>query len=141
MFAVELILDSVEPGDPGVKLDAINSLLGALKRNGNLLIEFLLETESQGWTVYGLAPAKDAFHKANWNEFVHQRIGSLRAVNLKKTTHTILGISPGISLRLPMCQTQWFFSLYHLPALGASIAMYSLQWNGAPLSSSTRDEM
>jgi hypothetical protein len=73
MFAVELTFESNARGTRDAKTEAITWLTAALVRNGNLLKEFILVSESNGWTVYGVAPARDAFPKGNWNEFVQQR--------------------------------------------------------------------
>jgi hypothetical protein len=62
MFAVELKFELGAPGKAEDQLDAITWLTAALVRNGNLLEEFLVRSDSNGWTVYGIIPARDAFH-------------------------------------------------------------------------------
>ncbi len=69
-------------------------LIGAFVRNGNLIDEFLVANDPKQWTAYGIAPARDAFHKANWNEFVRQRLGGLTAANLKRPRVRFLGAVP-----------------------------------------------
>ena len=91
MFAVHLRFDPQARGVSADRVDAITWLIAAFVRNGNLLEEFLLVAESKGWTVYGVAPARDAFHKANWNEFVQQRIAGLVQVKLKGPSIRFLG--------------------------------------------------
>lgn len=97
MLAVELKFDPLARGASDEKVDAITWLIAALVRNGNLLKEFFLVDESKGWTIYGAAPARDAFHKANWNEYVQQRIIGLRAVNLRRPRIRFLGTVPETS--------------------------------------------
>lgn len=94
MFAVELTFESNARGTRDAKTDAITWLAATLVRNGNLLKEFVLVSESKGWTVYGVAPARDAFHKRNWNEFVRQRIDALRPANLKRPRIRFSGAVP-----------------------------------------------
>jgi len=77
MFAAELKFELSAPGKADDQADAITWLTAALVRNGNMLEEFLVRSASNRWTVYGITPARDAFHRANWNEFVRQRIGAL----------------------------------------------------------------
>jgi predicted nucleic acid-binding Zn ribbon protein len=93
MFAVELKFESTARGAPAAKRDAISSLIGALVRNGNLLEEFLVAGAKE-WTVYGVAPARDAFHQANWNEFIRRQIERLSPANLKRPRIRFLGIIP-----------------------------------------------
>jgi hypothetical protein len=63
MFAVELKFESEARGVSDAKTDAINWLIRALVRNGSLL----------DWTVYGIEPAHDAFHRKSWNELVREK--------------------------------------------------------------------
>jgi predicted nucleic acid-binding Zn ribbon protein len=109
MFAVELKFDLQERGAPDDKVDAITWLIAALVRNGNLLEEFLLINESKGWTVYGTAPARDAFHKANRNEFVEQGIANLTQVNLKRPRIRFLGMVPESSAPCRCTRPRGFF--------------------------------
>ena len=106
-------------------------------RVGNLLEEFLVAGESKWWTVYGIAPARDAFHQANWNEFVRQRIGGLTLANLKRPRIRFLGMVPENSLRLPMRQAESIFSLYDVSAYRTSCEVHRLQRNSSSLPSST----
>lgn len=94
MFAVELKFKLSAPGKADDQSDAITWLTAALVRNGNLLEEFVAKSDSNGWTVYGITPARDAFQRANWNEFVRQRIGALRAVKLGRPRVRTLGVVP-----------------------------------------------
>jgi predicted nucleic acid-binding Zn ribbon protein len=94
MFAVELKFESTASGASEAKTEAITWLIAAFVRNGNLLEEFLVEGKSRGWTVYGMAPGRDAFLRANWNEFVRRRIGSLKLANLKRPRIRFLGVVP-----------------------------------------------
>jgi predicted nucleic acid-binding Zn ribbon protein len=76
-------------------------LTAAFVRNGNLLEKFLVANGSKGWTVHGIAPARDAFHKANWNEFVRQRMSGLLPANLKRPRIRFLGVVPETA---PVCR-------------------------------------
>jgi predicted nucleic acid-binding Zn ribbon protein len=109
MFAVELKFDLPVRGAPDDKVDAITWLIAAFVRNGNLLEEVLLVGDSKGWTVYGAAPARDAFHKANWNGFVRQRIASLTLVNLKRLRIRFLGMVPDSSTPCRCTRPRGFF--------------------------------
>jgi len=109
MFAVELKFDPQARGASDDKLDAITWLIAALVRNGNLLEEFLLVGESTGWTVYGVAPARDAFRMENRNEFVQQRIAALPRVKLKRPHIRFLGTVPETSAACRCARPRGFF--------------------------------
>jgi hypothetical protein len=94
MFAVELKFELGASGRAEDQADAITWLTAALVRNGNLLKEFLVRSDSNGWTVYGIIPARDAFHRAHWNNFVLQRMSALRSVKLKRPRIRVLGAVP-----------------------------------------------
>ena len=94
MLAVELKFESKSTGAPERKTDAITWLLAAFVRNGNLLEDFLVECGSGGWLAYGIAPARDAFRKSNWNKFVQQRIDGLSVANLRRPQIRFLGVVP-----------------------------------------------
>lgn len=101
MYAVKLKFESKARGATAAQTDAITSLIAALVHNGNLLAEFLTGGASGGWTVYGTAPARDAFHKANWSESVRQRFDELPAASLKRPHIRFLGVVPETA---PVCQ-------------------------------------
>lgn len=109
MFVVQLTFDQLERGAADVKVDAITSLIAALVRNGNLLDEFMLAGGSKGWTVYGVAPARDAFHRANWNGFVQQKASGLRQVSLTLPRIRFLGLIPEA---VPACRCAGPSGLY-----------------------------
>ena len=109
MFAVELKFESKERGAPDAKTDAITWLIGALVRNGNLLEEFLLEGDSEDWTVFGVAPARDAFFRANRGGLVRQRITELLAANLKRPRIRILGAVPETAPACRCAKPRGFF--------------------------------
>lgn len=94
MFAVELRLKSTSDGRRDEQTDAITSLTAALVRNGSLLEDFLVRRELASWSVYGIAPARDAFLRANWNKFVRQRVGALRSSALEGLSIQFLGTVP-----------------------------------------------
>jgi predicted nucleic acid-binding Zn ribbon protein len=94
MLAVELKFESKARGSSDAKTDPITWLIGALVRNGSMMEEFLVADGSKGWTVYGVAPARDAFHKTNWNEFVGQRVVGLQQANLNSPRIRFLGVVP-----------------------------------------------
>jgi predicted nucleic acid-binding Zn ribbon protein len=94
MLAVELKFESKSTGAPEEKTDAIAWLLSAFVRNGNLLEDFLVECGSGEWMAYGIAPARDAFRKSNWNKFVQQRIDGLSVANLRRPQIRFLGVVP-----------------------------------------------
>ena len=101
MFAVELRLDPSDRGAINARTDAITWLIGALVRNGSLMNGCVLAADTSGWTLHGVAPARDALHTANWNEFVRQRINGLAEVNLKRPRIRFLGAVPETA---PACQ-------------------------------------
>jgi predicted nucleic acid-binding Zn ribbon protein len=94
MLAVELKFTSRKLGGSDSPADAITSLIGVLIRGGNLVGEFVLAPEASGWTVYGTAPARDAFREASWSVFVEQRIGGLAQAGLKRPRIRFLGKIP-----------------------------------------------
>ena len=53
-----------------------------------------MAADSEGWTVNGVATARDAFRKANWNDFVRQRFASLADVKLRQPRIRFLGTVP-----------------------------------------------
>jgi predicted nucleic acid-binding Zn ribbon protein len=91
------------------RADAVASLVAALVRNGNLVNENVLAAEAKAWTVHGIAPARDAFRKANWNDFVRQRIDGLARVNLKGPRIRYLGAIPETA---PSCRCATPTGLY-----------------------------
>jgi len=101
MFAVELRLDSMGRGARSARTDAVMSLTGALVRNGNLMSDCVVAVNPKGWMVSGVAPARDAFRKANWNVFVRLRIAALGDVNLSRPHVRFLGEVPETA---PACQ-------------------------------------
>jgi len=103
MLAVELRFDKKAQGDAAAdsRTDAIMWLIGAFERNGSLLDDFLVAGGPSHWTVYGIAPARDAFRKANWNEFVQRRMDGLADVYLKWPLIRFLGTIPETS---PACR-------------------------------------
>ena len=109
MLAVELKFQSRARGVSDAKTDAITWLIGALVRNGSLLGQFLTGGAAGKWTAYGIAPARDAFHRANWNEFVRQRIDALFAVNLKRPRIRFLGAVPETASDCRCARTRGFF--------------------------------
>jgi len=111
MFAMELKLGARARGaaPAGARVEAISWLTAALVRNGSLLDEFIVARESNGWTVYGVAPARDAFRKPNWNEFVRRRIDGLGRVNLKRPTIRFLGAIPESEPACRCAETSGFF--------------------------------
>ena len=100
MFAVELKFESSGHGSSDAKTDAISWLTAAFVRNGNLMGQFEVEGDEE-FVVYGLTPARNAFHRANWNDRVRQQIGALKSVNLKRPRVRILGLIPETA---PICQ-------------------------------------
>jgi predicted nucleic acid-binding Zn ribbon protein len=94
MFAVELKFQSMAPGVADAQADAITWLTAAFVRNGNLLEEFLVKCDSKAWTVYGIIPARDAFHRSNANQLVRQRIDALHSANLRRPRVRVLGVVP-----------------------------------------------
>jgi predicted nucleic acid-binding Zn ribbon protein len=91
MFAVELKFEVQARAAVDARTDAVTSLVGALIRNGNLVDGYVAAGKSKAWTVHGIAPGRDAFHKANWNKFVQQRIAGLAHVNLKSPRVRFMG--------------------------------------------------
>lgn len=59
-----------------------------------LRLEFQLHSESEDWTVYGIAPARDAFHRESWNGSVRKRIGELLPAKLNRPRIRFLGVVP-----------------------------------------------
>ena len=109
MFAVELKFSGRQRAVADLQSDAITWLVGALVRNGSLLEESLLAGDSEGWTVYGVAPARDAFHRANWNKSVQERTRSLRQVNLKLPRIRFLGVVPETGRSCRCARERGFF--------------------------------
>ena len=112
MLAVELKFESEARGvsdAKDAKTDAINWLIGALVRNGSLLEEFLLEDEFEEWTVYGIAPARDAFHERSWNDLVRQRMGELLPAKLKHPCIRFLGVVPETAPACHCAEPKGFF--------------------------------
>jgi predicted nucleic acid-binding Zn ribbon protein len=135
MFAVELKFEELGRGTVDAKTNAISSLIGAFIHNGNLLGEPSLAKISGGWTVFGLAPARDAFQKANWNEFVKRWITGLQQVNLKRPQIRFLGLVPEAALACRCARPGAYFlftTFLHLePPLrcircGGTIPLYRL---------------
>jgi predicted nucleic acid-binding Zn ribbon protein len=109
MFVVELTFAAPEPDDAdGRRLNAITSLTAALLRNENLL-EFSIASGAYGWTVYGLAPAKDAFYRSNRNKYVQQGFAGLRQVGLKHPRVRFLGIAPETASSCECTRRSGFF--------------------------------
>jgi predicted nucleic acid-binding Zn ribbon protein len=94
MFAVELRLVPSGRGDSCARVDAITSLAATLVRNGNLMRDYVVTADRTGWTVTGVAPARDAFRTANLNDFVRQRFAGLAAVNLSQPAIRFSGTVP-----------------------------------------------
>ena len=109
MFAVELKFESKTRGARDAKIDAITYLAGALVHNGNLLEDFLVGGKLNQWLVYGIAPARDAFDKANWNEFVRQKIASLATASVKLRPIRFLGAVPETASDCRCARTRGFF--------------------------------
>jgi predicted nucleic acid-binding Zn ribbon protein len=78
MFALELRFAAKSGTERDAQFDAIGSYVATLRSNGNLLKEWLIAVEDHGWTVHAAAPARDAFKKANQNDFVRQRLSTLK---------------------------------------------------------------
>jgi predicted nucleic acid-binding Zn ribbon protein len=95
MFAVELKFESsARGGSSDAKRDAIGWLIAAFVRNGSLMEQFEAEGAGEKFSVYGMTPARNAFHRANWNDRVRIQIAALKAANLKRPQIRILGIIP-----------------------------------------------
>ena len=94
MLAVELKFAPRTVGASDPQVDAITWLIGAFVRNGNLVGESILAPEANGWSVYGMAPARDAFKRATRNVFVEQRIRGLVQAKLKQPHIRLLGKIP-----------------------------------------------
>jgi predicted nucleic acid-binding Zn ribbon protein len=109
MFAVELKFELGAPSKAEDQADAITWLTAALARNGNLLEEFLVISDSNGWTVYGIIPAQDAFHRAHWNNLVLQRMSALRSVKLKRPRIRVLGAVPETATQCRCTAPKGFF--------------------------------
>jgi len=65
MLAVELKFESKTQGAYDAKIVAIGWLIATLVRYGSLLEDFLVGGNLNEWLVYGIAPARDAFDKAD----------------------------------------------------------------------------
>jgi predicted nucleic acid-binding Zn ribbon protein len=114
MFALELRFGAQPGGEPDTQVDAIGSYLAALFRNGNLLKTRLIAAEDHGWTVYAAAPARDAFKKANQNEFVQRCISNLKAANVSRPRIHFLGTQPDTvsDCRCPAPRAYYLFTTF-----------------------------
>ena len=140
MFAVELHFESTVRGDTDAKVDAIAWLIAALVRSGSLLDESLVALKFGAWMVHGTTPARDAFQKAQWNEFVHQRIANLASANLKRPRIRFLGLVPETASDCQCMKRSGLFPLHYCFADGASCKMHGLQWHHSHLPASTRHD-
>ena len=114
MFALELRFGAQERGEPDTQVDAIGSYVAALFRNGSLLKNWLIAAEDHGWTVYAAAPARDAFKKANLNEFVQQRISNLKAAKVSLPCIRFLSTLPDTAsdCRCPAPRAYYLFTTF-----------------------------
>jgi predicted nucleic acid-binding Zn ribbon protein len=94
MLAVELKFAHQTPRGTEAQVSAITSLIGAFIRNGNLVEWPMLASEADGLTVYGTAPARDAFRKATRNVYVQRSISGLAQAKLKGPRVRFLGKIP-----------------------------------------------
>jgi predicted nucleic acid-binding Zn ribbon protein len=94
MFSLELRFAAKPGAEREAQFDAIGSYVAALRRNGNLLKEWLIAAEDHGWTVYAAAPARDAFKKANQNEFVRKRLSTLKEAKVGRPFVRFLSTLP-----------------------------------------------
>jgi predicted nucleic acid-binding Zn ribbon protein len=109
MLGVRLrfILKAQNAATIDARTNAIAFLIGALIRNGNLMKDAFV-TEN-GWTAYGVAPAREAFNKANRSEFVQQRIGALTEVGLGRPVIGFLGDVPETPSDCRCARSKGFF--------------------------------
>lgn len=70
-----------ENAGPGA-LDTASAYVAALQRNGNILSDWIMTVNDGGWTVYGVAPDKDAFRKSAQSDLVRKRLTELKSANI-----------------------------------------------------------
>jgi predicted nucleic acid-binding Zn ribbon protein len=91
MFFVELKFRVLQGSPTAAQENALWSLGGYLRRNGSLLTDALPVIGPEEFTISGVAPAKDALRKANWNKWVRQGIANLTKVHLSRPAIRFLG--------------------------------------------------
>jgi predicted nucleic acid-binding Zn ribbon protein len=135
MLAVELTVDSIKSRASFARTHRVTSLISALVRNGNLVEAFPVAAGSGAWTVHGIAPARDAFQKANWNEYVQRAISGLAQVDLKLPRIRFLGPVPetGSAFRCGKPKGYFLFTTFlqmgppvHCIDCGGPIPLYRL---------------
>jgi predicted nucleic acid-binding Zn ribbon protein len=91
MFVVELKFDALTRGNVPAKRLAVFMTMGALKYRGHLIGASYLTRKGKAWTLYGLAPAKDAFQKSKLGAQVQEKLAGLTHANVKLSSIRFLG--------------------------------------------------
>lgn len=107
MFSVKMHFGRLKQVDRDRQVDAITSLLAAMRHNGNLLKDYILSSEARGWTAYSLTPARDALSRNNWSESVQSTTSQLSKAEVGKPRVHFLGKVPETLLPCRCARPNW----------------------------------
>ena len=93
MFAVEISFGKRDGAGVGA-LEAANAYVAALERNGNVLSGWIMTVKEGGWTVYGVAPDRDAFKVPSQSSLVRQRLNELKRSSVNRPRTRLLNLVP-----------------------------------------------